>query len=34
MSIAVVIPSYKVKTHILDVIARMGPDQRLIFEGA
>lgn len=31
MSIAVVIPSYKVKTHILDVIARMGPEVAQVY---
>lgn len=31
MTIAVVIPSYKVKAHILDVIARIGPEVSAIF---
>lgn len=30
-SIAVVIPSYKVRAHILDVIARIGPEVHMIF---
>ncbi|WP_338084045.1 glycosyltransferase family 2 protein [Cupriavidus necator] len=31
MNISVVIPSYKVKAHVLDVIARIGPEVSLIY---
>lgn len=30
-SIAVVIPSYKVRTHVLDVLARIGPEVRFVY---